>query len=74
MVFDTDRVFKPVYDVALETSMSAKTVVLKLNQQQLELIDRTVARGEAADRAALVRRALREVAEKRGLAPSGAGR
>jgi Arc/MetJ-type ribon-helix-helix transcriptional regulator len=37
-------------------------VTLKLNQQQLELIDRTVARGIAPDRAALVRLALREYA------------
>ena len=37
-------------------------VTLKLNQQQLELIDRTVARGVAPDRAALVRLALREYA------------
>jgi hypothetical protein len=37
-------------------------VTLKLNQQQFELIDRTVARGIAPDRAALVRLALREYA------------
>lgn len=37
-------------------------VTLKLNQQQLELVDRTVARGIAPDRAALVRLALREYA------------
>jgi Arc/MetJ-type ribon-helix-helix transcriptional regulator len=37
-------------------------VTLKLNQQQLELIDRTIARGVAPDRAALVRLALREYA------------
>jgi hypothetical protein len=37
-------------------------VILKLNQQQLELVDRTVARGVAPDRAALVRLALREYA------------
>jgi len=37
-------------------------VTLKLNQQQLELIDRTVARGIAPDRAALIRLALREYA------------
>ena len=37
-------------------------VTLKLNQQQLELIDRTVARGVAPDRASLVRLALREYA------------
>lgn len=47
--------------------MTTKRVVLKLNQQQLELVDRTVARGEAPDRAALVRRALRDLARKRGL-------
>ncbi len=40
--------------------MSAKTVRLKLNQQQLELMDRCVAAGAAADRVALVRHALRE--------------
>ena len=39
------------------------TVVrLKLNQQQLELIDRTVAKGVARDREALVKLALREYA------------
>lgn len=36
------------------------TVTISLNQQQLELIDLTVARGAAADRVALVRRALAE--------------
>ena len=35
-------------------------VTLLLNQQQLELIDRTVAQGAAPDRVALVRRALQE--------------
>jgi metal-responsive CopG/Arc/MetJ family transcriptional regulator len=40
--------------------MSVQTVVLRLNQQQLELLDRTIAHGAAPDRAALVRRALRE--------------
>jgi Arc/MetJ-type ribon-helix-helix transcriptional regulator len=44
--------------------MAERTVALRLNQQQLELIDRTIAKGEAADRAALVRRALREQGEK----------
>jgi hypothetical protein len=37
-------------------------VILKLNQQQLELIDRTLSRGIAPDRAALVRLALQEYA------------
>ena len=45
--------------------MSEHVVTLKLNQQQLELLDRTVARGVAADRAALVRLALREYAARR---------
>ncbi len=40
--------------------MSGHVVVLRLNQQQLELLDRTIARGAAPDRVALVRRALRE--------------
>jgi hypothetical protein len=44
--------------------MPARTVILKLNQQQLELIDRTIAKGAAVDRAALVRLAIREQAEK----------
>ena len=38
-------------------------VVLKLNQQQLELLDRTVAQGHAPDRASLVLHALREYAK-----------
>jgi hypothetical protein len=37
-------------------------VTLKLNQQQLELIDRTLARGIAPDREALIKLALREYA------------
>jgi Arc/MetJ-type ribon-helix-helix transcriptional regulator len=45
--------------------MTGRVVTLKLNQQQLELIDRTVARGIAPDRAALVRLALREYAAAR---------
>jgi len=41
----------------------AETVVkLRLNQQQLELMDRTIAQGVAPDRVALVRLALREYA------------
>ena len=46
--------------------MAARTIVLKLNQQQLELIDRTIAKGAAADRAALVKRAVRDYAERHG--------
>jgi hypothetical protein len=44
----------------------AETVVkLRLNQQQLELIDRTIAQGVALDRVSLVRLALREYAAAR---------
>jgi metal-responsive CopG/Arc/MetJ family transcriptional regulator len=43
-----------------------KRVVLELNQQQLELIDRTIAKGVAADRESLIRLALREYAERHG--------
>jgi Arc/MetJ-type ribon-helix-helix transcriptional regulator len=42
--------------------MAEHIVILRLNQQQFELLDATVARGEARDREALVRRALREFA------------
>lgn len=42
--------------------MNQQIVTLVLNQQQLELIDRAVAAGEAADRVALVTRAVRESA------------
>jgi Ribbon-helix-helix protein, copG family len=52
-----------IHDLRGSADMTTGTVVtLKLNQQQLELIDRTVARGIAPDRAALVRLALREYA------------
>jgi metal-responsive CopG/Arc/MetJ family transcriptional regulator len=44
--------------------MSASRVVLQLNQQQTELLDKTIAKGEAGDRAALIRRALREYAKQ----------
>ena len=44
--------------------MPEQTVTLKLNQQQLDLIDRTVAKGEAAGREDLVRRALRDYAAR----------
>jgi metal-responsive CopG/Arc/MetJ family transcriptional regulator len=44
--------------------MARRTVTLMLNQQQLELIDRTIAKGVASDREALIRLALREYAER----------
>ena len=43
--------------------MTDRRVTLRLNQHQTELLDKTVARGEAADLQALVRRALREFAK-----------
>jgi hypothetical protein len=46
--------------------MDEKIVVkLRLNQQQWELVDRTIAGGVAPDRAALVRLALREYSAPR---------
>jgi Arc/MetJ-type ribon-helix-helix transcriptional regulator len=51
--------------------MAGRTVVVRLNQQQLELIDRTIQQGQAADRVALIRKALREQAAKH---RGGAGR
>jgi hypothetical protein len=45
--------------------MTDRIVRLRLNQQQLELMDRTIAQGVAADREALVRLALREYAAAR---------
>jgi hypothetical protein len=45
--------------------MTDTVVTLKLNQQQLELMDRTIAQGVAADRVSLVRLALREYAAAR---------
>jgi uncharacterized protein YcgI (DUF1989 family) len=40
--------------------MPSQLVTLLLNQQQLELMDRTISQGAATDRVALVRRALHE--------------
>ena len=45
--------------------MQENVIKLQLNQQQLELMDRTIARGVAPDRAALVRLAVREYASAR---------
>jgi Arc/MetJ-type ribon-helix-helix transcriptional regulator len=46
--------------------MPGRTITLKLNQQQLELLDRTIATGIAPDRASLVKLAIREQAERHG--------
>jgi len=45
--------------------MTDTVIKLWLNQQQLELMDRTIARGVAPDRVGLVRLALREYAAAR---------
>jgi hypothetical protein len=50
---------------AKERVMTETVVKLQLNQQQLELIDRTIAQGVAPDRVSLVRLALREYAAAR---------
>jgi hypothetical protein len=49
--------------------MTETVIRLRLNQQQLELMDRTIAWGVAADRVALVRLALREYAAARAADP-----
>jgi Arc/MetJ-type ribon-helix-helix transcriptional regulator len=49
--------------------MGETIVRLRLNQQQLELIDRTVAKGIAPDRESLIRLALREYASAHGATP-----
>ncbi len=54
--------------------MTERRVTLKLNQQQTELLEKTVARGEAKDMASLVRRALREFAKAHPAPSSQAGR
>jgi hypothetical protein len=57
-----------------DAAMEPVTVVLKLNPQQLELLDKTIARGAAPDREALIRRALREyAASQSAAAPAGGG-
>jgi len=54
-------------------SMTETVVKLRLNQQQLELMDRTIAQGVAPDRVSLVRLALREyAAARKGEASKGA--
>jgi metal-responsive CopG/Arc/MetJ family transcriptional regulator len=44
------------------TTMMETTVRLRLNQQQLELIDNSIKAGESGSREELIRRALREFA------------
>jgi len=51
--------------------MNNKTIRLRLNQQQLELIDKSIAAGEAGSREDLIRRALREFAAEHAPAAPG---
>jgi hypothetical protein len=51
--------------VAKGIFMTEAVIKLRLNQQQLELMDRTIAQGVAPDRVSLVRLALREYAAAR---------
>jgi hypothetical protein len=65
-----DLAINPVYRIlalpSLKEHFMTETVVkLRLNQQQLELMDRTIAQGIAPDRVSLVRLALREYAAAR---------
>ena len=53
--------------------MSDYVVTLTLNQQQLELLHRTIAQGAAADLPGLVRLALREYAGRREQADKAPG-
>jgi hypothetical protein len=52
-------------------SMAGKVVNVVLNQQQIELLDGTVARGVAPDREAVLRTALKEFAAKNTAPASG---
>jgi metal-responsive CopG/Arc/MetJ family transcriptional regulator len=44
--------------------MTPHRITMKLNQQQLELLDRTIANGHASDRTNLIRLALKEYAAR----------
>ena len=60
---EASRCEASAFDGAQEIDgMTERKVRLRLNQQQLELIDNTVKAGEAASREDLIRRALREFA------------
>jgi metal-responsive CopG/Arc/MetJ family transcriptional regulator len=54
--------------------MSAKIVKVVLNQQQLELLDKTISRGIAPDRETLIRTALKEFTAKHGPTKRSASR
>jgi Arc/MetJ-type ribon-helix-helix transcriptional regulator len=56
--------FDATMSQANNRNMTEKIITLRLNQQQLELLDRTIAQGIAPDRTSLVRLALREYAAR----------
>jgi Arc/MetJ-type ribon-helix-helix transcriptional regulator len=45
--------------------MAGRRVTIVLNQQQLELLDRTIGKGAAPDRESLIKLAIRELAQAR---------
>ena len=48
----------------VEDGLAERTIKMSLNQQQLALIDRTVAQGIAADRTALIKMAITDQRKK----------
>jgi uncharacterized protein len=60
--FESPKRRPVMLDTPLE-NMTTHPITLNLNQQQLELMDRTIARGAAPDREALIRKALKEYAQ-----------
>lgn len=56
-----------VYDLlaSQEEKMAGRRVTIVLNQQQLELLDRTIGKGAAPDRESLIKLAIRELAQAR---------
>jgi hypothetical protein len=65
---ELDRIYaNHVYSFSIQewrSEMATRTIALTLNQQQLELIDRTVANGAAPDRVSLIKLAVREQGAK----------
>jgi hypothetical protein len=55
------------------TGEAGHKVILKLNQQQTELVERTIATGAAEDIGALCQRALREYAARHATEPKNHG-
>lgn len=65
-LFLAQKLYTRIVRIGIPEAALTDTVInLRLNQQQLELMDRTIADGVAADRVALVRLAVREYAAAR---------